>query len=530
MGNSLTARAGLAVAAGVAVGLAFPPYELWWLMPVGVAGLTLAAWGTRARHGAALGFVGGLAFFLILLRWLTVIGLDAWLLVAVLEAAFWIPLGIGLAFAPRLRGWPLWTAGLWVLTETLRSSVPFGGLPWGQLAFATVDTPLLPLSALGGTALVTFLAALVGNLLALAVLGAATRRLWQPGVAVAGAGALVVVPLWLPGAPEPSGSVRAAVVQGNVPQLGLDFHGQRKAVLNNHVEATNRLAGQVAGGEVEAPDFAIWPENASDINPFADKDAYRDIDSAVRNLGVPVLVGALVDTPDGVGIENSGIVWDPDAGPLSRYVKRHPVPFGEYIPFRSVLTRLGIERFDRIPRDFVQGPRPGLLDVGGVTVGDVICFEVAYDGLVHDVVAGGAELLVVQTNNATYGRTGQPEQQFAISRFRAAEQQRTVLVAATSGISGIIDPDGSVREAAPEFREEVLIAEVALSTERTMASRLGSAPDVVFSLAGVVALLLGLQQGRSRRQRPASPAAGSSAVTPAAAEETESEDPEEVRS
>ena len=85
------------------------------------------------------------------------------------------------------------------------------------------------------------------------------------------------------------------------------------------------------------------------------------------------------------------------------------MPFGEYIPFRSVLTRY-ITRLRRIPEDFAPGDKPGLLDVGGVRIGDVICFEVAYDGIVRDVTAGDPRLLVVQTNNATYGHSGQPDQ------------------------------------------------------------------------------------------------------------------------
>ena len=142
-------------------------------------------------------------------------------------------------------------------------------------------------------------------------------------------------------------------------------------------------------------------------------------------------------------MRNSGVVWDPQTGPGERYVKRHPVPFGEYIPFRAQLSGW-IERLDQIPRDFYAGDRPGNLDVGPAAVGDVICFEVAYDGLVRDVVTGGADVLVVQTNNATYNGTGQPQQQMAMSRLRAVEHGRTVLVAATSGISAVVAPDGEV--------------------------------------------------------------------------------------
>ena len=160
---------------------------------------------------------------------------------------------------------------------------------------------------------------------------------------------------------------------------------------------------------------------------------------------MPVLVGALVDGP-GDQVSNTGIVWDPVTGPGATYVKQHPVPFGEYMPFRDVLRRLS-DKVDLVPRDFARGERTGLLQVGPAAVGDVICFEVAYDGLVRDAVRAGGQLLVVQTNNATFGRSAQTAQQLAMGRLRAVEHGRAVLVAATSGISAVIAPDGTLTDA-----------------------------------------------------------------------------------
>ena len=174
----------------------------------------------------------------------------------------------------------------------------------------------------------------------------------------------------------------------------------------------------------------------------SDPEAFDLIEGAVDAVGVPVLVGAVLDGPGPDYVSNTGIVWSPETGPGERYVKRHPVPFGEYIPFRDQLSGL-IARLDQIPRDFAAGSRPGVLDVGPTRVGDVICFEIAYDGIVRDVVDGGAKVLVVQTNNATYNGTGQPEQQLAMSRLRAIEHGRAVLVAATSGISAVVLPGRS---------------------------------------------------------------------------------------
>jgi apolipoprotein N-acyltransferase len=255
-------------------------------------------------------------------------------------------------------------------------------------------------------------------------------------------------------------------------------------VLNNHAAATHALAARVRAGNAKPPDLVIWPENSTDIDPFSDRTVYAQIEAAVRDIGVPTLVGAVIGGPDGNHDQNVGIVWDPRTGPGERYVKRHVVPFGEYIPFRSLLTRF-ISRLNQIPVDFAPGHTPGVLQVGPATVGDVICFEVAYDGLVRDVINGGGQVLVVQTNNATYTGTGQLVQQFAISRYRAIETGRTVVIAATSGISGIVAPDGSVVAATAVGTRAVLDDPVRLATGVTPGVRFGGTLDIVLSALGI---------------------------------------------
>jgi len=379
------ARIAGAALSGALVAVAFPPYDLWPLAPVGVALLTLLCTGLRVRHAAVLGLVHGLATFLPLISWMTVIGPDAWVLLSLLEASFLALLGAVLPAALRLPGWPVWVACLWVAEEAARSRLPFGGFPWGRLAFAETAAPFTPYAGWGGAPLVTFVTALSGALLAAALLHVRTAR--------RSAGLLLVAALAVPGAglllPTGAGEgrrVTVALVQGGVPGEGMAFLGERKQVLRNHVDATTRLAQDVRTRRVDAPDLVIWPENASDIDPFTDPSAMRLIDGAVRNIGVPVLVGAVLDGPGPDHIRNTGIVWDPATGPGDRYVKRHPVPFGEYIPFRDQLSGI-IERLDQIPRDFFAGSEPGNLSVGPAEVGDVICFEVAYDGLVRDIAS-----------------------------------------------------------------------------------------------------------------------------------------------
>jgi apolipoprotein N-acyltransferase len=130
-----------------------------------------------------------------------------------------------------------------------------------------------------------------------------------------------------------------------------------------------------------------------------------------------------------------------------------------------------------------------------------MCFEVAYDGLLRDLVDGGADIIVVPTNNATYTGTGQIEQQFAMSRLRAIETGRTVVVASTNGISGVVAPDGHVVARAPERRQVVLDQDVTLVSRRTPATVLGQWPETALSALAVLALLVALVARVTRRRR-----------------------------
>lgn len=503
-----TRRSALAALCGIALAAAFPPYGVWPLSVAAVAGLALLTRGRTARQGAWLGFAFGLPFFLWLLVWLRVIGWDAVVGLSVIEAAFVAVLGAGLAVTSRLRAWPLWGACLWVAEELARDRLPFGGFPWGRLAFANTGTPFTPLAALGGAPLVTFAVALCGSLLAAG--GVAVwrlrrgpvvfgRRRFVPSVAAAvSAVATLAAGYAVPVPTAADDTVRVAIVQGNVQQPGMHFLGRPLKILNNHVEATVRLAEDVKAGRAPKPDLVIWPENSSDMDPFSEPQAYALITKAVRAVGVPVLVGALVDGPDADHVQNEGIVWDPESGPGDHYTKQHPVPFGEYVPFRKQLTKV-IKRLDQVPRDFYPGKGSGVLRIGPAKLGDVICFEVAYDGIVHDTVTGGARALVIQTNNATYGRTGQPEQQLAMSRLRAVEHGRAVVTAATSGITAVVAPDGRIEQQTAEFTQAVLSARLPLRDDLTVADRVGSAPEWTLAMVGLLSWAAAIMLGRRGR-------------------------------
>jgi len=511
-------RTALAALGGLALVLSFPGHDLTVLAVLGPAALALAVRGQRARGGLWLGLVLGLVFMVPLLSWTGVyVGPLPWLALAVTEALYLAVLGAAAAITSRLPGWPLWMAALWVADEAVRGRWPLGGFPWGRLGFSQVDGPFTAFAAYGGVPLVGFAVALTGTLLAAAVL-AVTRvlpavraddgRHWRKGLrsVVLPVVGVLAVPLIgvLAGLPLAGGSLTdggptrtVAVVQGNVPRAGLDFNAQRRAVLDNHAAETQELAAAVARGDAPQPDLVVWPENSSDIDPYTNDDAARVIDQAAQRIGAPILVGAVVDGP-GRYVSNTGIVWDPVTGPGETYVKRHPVPLAEYVPARPFF-RFFTPLVDLV-HDFVHGTRDGNLSIGGANVGDVICFEVAYDGLVSDVVDGGADMIVVQTNNATFGFTDESEQQLAMSRLRAVEFGRTVVASATSGISAIVAPDGSVVRRSQLFTADTFVEEIAQRDQRTVAERLGAGPEwALTALAGGAVLAVAVPAVRRRR-------------------------------
>ncbi|OKK17504.1 acyltransferase [Streptomyces sp. CB00455] len=500
--RGLPVRAALAALAGVLLYLSFPPRPLWWLAPLALALLAGCLHGRRARAGFGLGFLAGLGYLLPLLVWTgEEVGPVPWLALAAVEALFIALTGLGIALVSRLPAWPLFAAAVWVAGEGLRARAPFGGFPWGKLAFGQADGVFTPLAALGGTPLLSFAVALCGFGLcaALRTAGRHPRR-----AAAAVAALTVVAPIGAGLAARPvvsgaaeDGTVVAAVIQGNVPRLGLDFNSQRRQVLDNHVKRTVELAEDVKAGRVPEPDFVVWPENSSDLDPYSEPDAYAVIDKAVKTIGVPVAIGAVV-APETGPLRNTMILWDPVKGPTATYDKRKIQPFGERIPMRS-FVRLFSSDVDRVRRDFGPGKDPGVFDMAGSGVGMVTCFEAAFDDAVRSTVRDGAQVIAVPSNNATFGRTQMTYQQLAMDRVRAVEHSRTVLVPVTSGVSAVIRPDGTVAQQTKMFTADALVAEIPLRSGRTPATVLGPLPE--YALLAVAAGGFALVLARRMRAR-----------------------------
>ncbi|ROS74485.1 apolipoprotein N-acyltransferase [Cellulomonas sp. PhB143] len=508
----------LAAAGGVATMLAFPDTGWWPTAFVGVALLYLALRRDGAWWNALVGLVYGLAFFLPHIWWSYVATAAVpWLALSITESVF--VAGFAAAWtwvrrvpAVREHAWlqvlvlPL----LWVAVEQWRSIWPFGGFPWGKLAFSQEDSPLLHAAWLGGAPLVSFLVAAVGVLLGVALLAlgaqAVPRRAGAGVVVVAVAGVLLVVPLAIPLATDAQdGTLRTGAVQGNVDEPGLGSFANRGEVLQNHVDGTKALLEQVDPGDL---DVVLWPENGSDLDPQTNPDVAADIDDAARTVGAPILVGAQ-EFPESGGRYNVLLLWEPGVGVTDRYAKQHPAAFGEYIPIRG-FVRLFSDQVDRITTDMIPGRGAGVMDLDvprlgrTVPLATLICFEVAYDGLIQDAVRDGGEVLVIPTNNASFGFTAESTQQLAMSRLRAVETGRATVQISTVGVSGVIAPDGTVLQSTDLFTAAQMVSELPLRTSLTPAVVAGRwvergvwALSVLLLAGGVVAGVRGRRRART---------------------------------
>ncbi|MEV7086041.1 apolipoprotein N-acyltransferase [Streptomyces sp. NPDC093085] len=491
------ARPAAAVLSGLLIYGSFPPRTLWWLALPGFALLAWTLYGRRFRAALGLGYLAGLGFLLPLLHWTgTEVGPGPWLGLAALEAVFVALTATGIAAAGRLPLRPLWAAAVWILGEAVRARIPFGGFPWGKIAFGQADGVFLPLAAVGGTPLLGFAVALCGFGLHEAVhqflAYRASRTVPRGPVAVAAATVLVPVLGGLAASPLVSdapqnGTATVAAIQGNVPRAGLEFNAQRRAVLDNHVNRTLQLAADVAAGKEPRPDFVLWPENSSDIDPYRNADAYALISQAARTIGVPISVGAVV-TPDTGPMFNRQILWDPRRGPTATYDKRVIQPFGEYLPLRSLVRWISPGYAEMVRRDFSRGTKTGVFDLAGTKVGLATCYEAAFDWAVRDSVVHGAQMISVPSNNATFGRSEMTYQQLAMDRVRAVEHSRTVVVPVTSGVSAIIEPDGTIVRQTGMFTPGALVAKVPLRSSLTPATRLGALPEALLAAVALAGL------------------------------------------
>lgn len=490
--------------------LANEPVGWWPLVFPSLGTLWILMRGRTWNAAFGWAFLWAFCFFSFLFDWATSASgtVLAQLALSAVEALYIGVLGIvwaGLRRWPsswRFTGWQVVVTSLavvaWIAMEQLRGAWPLGGMPWGTLAFALVDSPLVGLAPVGSTQLVGAVAVLISILLAMAVEWLAQRRVVAPLMALVSAVILVAAPGFLPVGERPQDRVSVGIVQGNVPDVDTLGPDESRALIvtENHVEAARGLLG-------EPLDFILLPESTSDRDIRTDAEAGSRIESLSNDAGVPLVLGT--QEYRGSVRENHYVTYYPGSGIGQVYSKQHPVPFGEYIPARDVIRKV-TTAVDQVSIDMVAGSEPAILDVNladeTIRLATPICFEVAYTEIIAEAVRGGAQLLVVPTNNETFKGSGEPDQQFAMSRFRAIEFAKTTVQVATSGITGVIDSNGVVVYQSEFGTADARVVDLALNDRVTFAAETEVPRRVIGYILGIVAGIVGVGAlGVSRREQ-----------------------------
>jgi apolipoprotein N-acyltransferase len=460
---------------GVLIAAALPPWG-WW--PLALAGLAcldrLIAQrprGARFRRGSVV----GLGLYVPSLAWMTDMTLPGYVIAAVAYAALF---GLAVTIVPATApGRWLALPGAVALTELLRWSWPFGGVPLSSLAVGQVAGPLAPVLRLGGALLLVEVTVVVGVALA-----ALMSRRWVPAglaaLVVAGAvGGAVVAPR-----SEAVGELRVALVQGGGPQGTRAWNTDEREVFERHLEASELIDGPV--------DLVIWPEDVVDVDELETSDEGRELADLARELDATVVAGVVEDA----GPEhflNASVAFSPDGGIVDRYDKVHRVPFGEYVPLRWLLEPFGGENLTE--RDAIIGEEPAELATPAGRVSVAISWEIFFGDRVREGVQDGAGLVLNPTNGSSFTGTLVQTQQIASSRMRAIESDRWLLQVAPTGFSAVIDRDGTVHQRSSVSQQTVLHDTVTLYEGTTPYTRWGMGPAVAVAL---VCLALGWATAR----------------------------------
>jgi apolipoprotein N-acyltransferase len=492
------------VLSGLLLAAAFPPLDRGPLALVALAPLLWAWRDAGPRAGALYGGAAGIAFFGPLVEWTRYFGLVALVPFVLFLSTWWMLAGAvagwlgrrGVTAAPVL-------ASVWVLVEAGRGRVPFGGFPWGDVGYAFHHWGAArAVAGWGGVPLVSWLAVVVNASLLDAVLvwhSAAGRPARQPASPAAVHKARLVRPLAgivavflaagvaakaLPGLTA-TGRLHVALVQGNDRNRDLTPEEIRdRYLVRNHL--------RLAGGITAPVDLIVLPESSLDADPRQDPSLDGALSGLARDHHADVLAGGNIPAPHH-RLYNATFHYTPGTGRTPElYRKRHLVPFGEYVPWRSELSF--IDALQAVPTDYEPGPGPTVFQIAGHRVGALICFESAFAPLARQYARRGADAIVVLTNNRSYRRSANSAQHLAMGQFRAAETGRPLLQAAISGISAVVDHTGRVRARTQLFQPTVLVEEVATYRGRTPYTALGE------WVAAVSALLLagGVAVGRRR--------------------------------
>ena len=426
-------RGATAAAAGALPALAFPAPSLWWLAYVALVPWILLARSAPTPKRAALdGWFGGAGFMLAVHHWL-IPSLNVFIVIlALMLGALWAPWGwlirrlLGAGATPRqAAAATLLLPSGWLMVELVRSWQGLGG-PWGLLGASQWQVvPALRLASAGGVWLVSFLVVLVNTSVAVIVAAPGIRR---PAVTTLAMAGLVTTTVWLwAPRPQPSGSVRIAVVQPGVIATG-------NARFDKEAALTRRLVGS-------HPDLVVWGESSIGVDLTTRPDLTNRLTALSREVGADLLVNVDAERADGSGISKTSELIGPDGVTGPTYDKMRLVPFGEYIPMRSVLgwaTSVG----KAADQNRKPGKRQVVMDTGRLRFGPLVCFESAFPDMSRHLTSDGVQVLVAQSSTSSFQHSWAPAQHASLAALRAAEDWRPMVHATLTGISAVYDADG----------------------------------------------------------------------------------------
>ncbi|MGH1523127.1 apolipoprotein N-acyltransferase [Leifsonia sp. L25] len=487
----------LALSSGPILAAGFPGHDVWPLTFVGIGMVLVAQRGRTAGSAFAVGWLAGEAFYLLHVSWTSLyLGPVPWIALSTLEALFWGAGGVLITLAYRWvpRAWPgigarlglvpVIVAGLWVLREYVTGNWPYGGFSWGRVAESQSLSPYAPLVAWLGISGLGFVMVWLVALLIELFFAADVRALVRGAVALGAIALVLAVPSW---PATTHGTTRIAAVQGNGPAGYFDKRATEYSVLNSQVDASNAIPDAEVTGK-NAVDMVVWPEGAAQPDPTRDPASAAALDEQARRFGAPMIVGTITYR-DGQYF-NTSLQWEAGKGAVDYYDKKHPVPFGEYVPDRSFWRPFAPQLIDLIGRDYTPGTRDNVFDVRGVRAGISICFDIVDDQLLTDMMNDGAQVILAQTNNADFGQTDENQQQLAIARLRAIESGRALVNISTVGSSQIIAPDGrTITEIAP-FAPGHMVADVPLGTTTTPSTLMSRGIEFLVAGLGLFGLLV----------------------------------------
>ena len=506
--GGLAWRLPTAVVGGFLSSLAMPREDIWPLIFVSVAMILVSIRGLRFWPATGIGFFGGLAFYMSQVEWLSLyLGPVPWIALSVMEALIFAvgagAIAIVWRSAEKLRKSfyrnaliALIIATMWTAREWVAINLPYGGFPWSRVAQALSESFLSQLVFFVGISGLTFVSVFM-TVVALLAIESGVKAIRSNLLGLA-ASVVAIATAWLfvvPTSAE-SGELTVAAVQGNA-NAGLFANAERGTFLKNHLEATALLASHPLKDEI---DFIVWPENASDLNPQEDMLALIQLQEIVSTYEVPIILGAITES-DGA-VFNSSLYFDVEGTQFDQYDKKRPVPFAEYVPDRQFWNQLAPDLIGLVTRDYAFGTRDGIFELDGNQLGVLICFEIAIDDIGRELVAGGAQIILSQTNNADFGRSDETFQQAALARLRAIETGRTVVNISTVGVSRIFLPDGEIISELPIFEPGVMVEKVPLRSSITPAMAISPYFDSIVNLAalGILVLAIGLQIKRRGNQ------------------------------